>query len=399
MCVEEGTNYYKIISKHLPKRKIVETNWVYGGPWEAYLDGRCNVVVESDYMLAQTLLEMNGVWADFVRGKSYFEHEPQTTVTRSDDPRFVDFINAVLQALLHAEYHNITQSNADTFPQTDVFGEKYKDMFRNAIAAKGNFGQLYDLSMGYLIPRSTFNSINNGSTGLLYPHPFGLIENGRDGAPLGDALQAILLRGKLRCGIPADRPGFATKVEVTKYIGMNIDYCRALSASLFLGDAEAVDYVEIEQPNDGYTLLASNDIDVLSGATWTLANDVHEPTTGKGYTFSPPYFYGYSSEADNFCLATRQDDHDWSTFVHWVVTSTFYAEDQNITSASFNSMPEVFVYGPEFRRMFRDVLLRVGNYAEMHERNLEPLYPRGGRNRLNSFPNVGPQHYLLPGFI
>ena len=94
-----------------------------------------------------------------------------------------------------------------------------------------------------------------------------------------------------------------------------------------------------------------------------------------------------------------EDDPDWSNFVYWVVTAAFYAEDNDIDSMRFNEMPEVFVYGPDLRQMFRSSVLAVGSYSEIYERNLEALIPRGGRNVLNDLRKPRPQQYVIPGFF
>ena len=61
--------------------------------------------------------------------EGFYSKEPMAMVTKSTDPEFADFVKSVLQALLVAEQHNITQATADTFPQTSMFGPTYKNMF------------------------------------------------------------------------------------------------------------------------------------------------------------------------------------------------------------------------------------------------------------------------------
>ena len=91
---------------------------------------------------------------------------------------------------------------------------------------------------------------------------------------------------------------------------------------------------------------------------------------------------------------TSSEDPQWSGFVYWVVSSTFYAEEKSIKMFNANLMPEVDLFGPSFLRMFRDVILTVGNYGEIYYRNVEAVEPRAGRNFLNSNP-LGPQHFPL----
>ncbi|CAB9526977.1 extracellular solute-binding protein [Seminavis robusta] len=409
VCVTAETTHREVIAKYLPQRRMVESDWEDGGIFSGLINRECNVIADMGTKLAvnRYYLSMgNHYEGEFALSENYLSNDPQAVVTANNEPELVDTINAILWSLLVAERENITQATAESFPQTTLFGEDHKDMFRDAIAVHGNFGEIYESTWGKAIPRSALNQINMGdaniTTGLLYSHPFGAIGSIRDeNAPLGATLTAILQRGKLRCGIHVGRSAFATRVEEEAgYSGMDVDFCKAVSASLFSGDLDAVEFVEVEEDSDGYILLSAGTIDVLAGATWTLQNDVMEPNTQQGYTFSQPYFYGYSSDHDNFCLATRQgEDEDWSRLVYWVVSASIFAEEEGIDAVSSHQMPEVFVYGPAMKRMFRDVVLQFGNYADMYRRNLEALYPRSGRNQVNGFPNTGPQHYPVPGFM
>ena len=102
---------------------------------------------------------------------------------------------------------------------------------------------------------------------------------------------------------------------------------------------------------------------------------------------------------DPLAVVTRQRDEDtqWSTFVYWVVSALFHAEEQGITQdRAFEEMPAVPFFGPELSNMLRNAVQEVGSYAEIYERNAEVEVSRGGLNLIN-FGLVGPQHYPLPG--
>jgi ABC-type amino acid transport substrate-binding protein len=402
VCALQDSTHHEAMRQYLPERHIVPKFWDIGGMFYGYLSGECNVLVNEGVMLSPFFTEhvlilenATKLPDNFTVGTTMFSNEPNSAVTRTDDPTFSDFVSAIINGLMAAEVRGITQDTARTYPAVTAFGQEYKDMMRDAIASSGNYGEIYSSQIEIFVPRQPLNTINIGDTGLLYPHPFGFLDRGRNGTPLGHLLTKILQRGRLHCGISVDRPGFASRIG-QGYSGMEVDFCRAISASLFQGDDTAVDFVEIQQPSDGFALLADEAIDVLAGVTWTLQDDVREARTGIGYSFSQPYFYGYSPEQDNLCLATRQEDSDWSNFVYWVLTGTLSAEYNRIDSIKSSSMPEVFVFGEEFKRMFRDSILIVGNYADIYERHLEGVIPRGGRNVLN---RSGPQHYVLPGII
>lgn len=170
-------------------------------------------------------------------------------------------------------------------------------MFRRAISVAGNYAEIYAQFLAPISPLRDMNTINNGSTGLLYSDPFGDISHDRGSAPLGGSMQSILDRGFLRCGIRIDCPGFVSKTEnkttlSALYQGIEIDYCHAISACMLQGQTDNVVFVELDDQADGVAKLADGEVDVVVGATWNLHNDVREPSTGQvqGFSFSQPYF-------------------------------------------------------------------------------------------------------------
>lgn len=395
------TTHYESMAKILPQRFLVPTSYESGiSPLVGLVNGTCNV--QGNGIVSEHHAKAAGWEGPYAVGQATYSKDPLAIVTHSEyDPEFSDFVQSILRALLVAENYNITQETAhDKFPLTSVFGDQYKDAFQKAVAVEGHFGVLYEKYWEQHIPRGSLNYLNNGTTGLLYSHPLGNVLHEREaGRPLGPRLQTVLDRGFVRCGIRPARPGFVTATAGGYYAGMDVDFCRALAASLYQSNDTAVEFVELTNATDSFVQLSSGSVDVVTGATLTLENDVREPTTGEGFAFSQPYFYGHSQEEDNFCLATKQDDHDWAMFVYWTVAATIIAEEQGINQTVSNRMPEVLLWGKDLNRCFRDPILMVGSYADIYERNLEPLVPRGGRNQLNAYPNLGPQHYIVPGFL
>ena len=396
VCISNLTTHYDTISALMPERYFVYRAADGIENFAGLLDGSCNTMVQGMFQLSHQNALEQGV-TNYSVSQNFFSKDPMSMVTSSTDPEFSDFVESVLQALLVAEQHNITQSTADLFPKRDLFGPQYENAWRNAIKQVGNYGELYSRFLDDYIPRSSLNLLNNG-TGLLYSLPWGDLDADREDRPLGSIMQSILERGTVRCGIRLERPGFANKTGDV-VLGLEVDLCMAVASGLFGGDTSAVEFVELENAGEGFVKLAAGDVDVMAGALWSIVNDIKEPNTGIGFAFSQPYFYGFSKEEDNFALATRQDDNDWASFVYWTVTAMIYAEEQKIYSNASSSMPEVFLYGEEKKRMFRDAILAVGNYGDIYERHVEHFIPRSGRNMLNTNPNVGPQFYPLPGFF
>lgn len=74
-------------------------------------------------------------------------------------------------------------------------------------------------------------------------------------------LDTVKQRGTLVCGVSAGFAGFSTPDSQGNYKGLDVDYCRALAASV-LGDASKVRYVALTAQNR-FTALQSGEIDVL----------------------------------------------------------------------------------------------------------------------------------------
>src|SRR3954453_12445335 len=74
-------------------------------------------------------------------------------------------------------------------------------------------------------------------------------------------VDTVKQRGMLVCGVSAGFAGFSAPDSQGNYKGLDVDYCRALAASV-LGDAGKVRYVALTAQNR-FTALQSGEIDVL----------------------------------------------------------------------------------------------------------------------------------------
>ena len=63
-------------------------------------------------------------------------------------------------------------------------------------------------------------------------------------AHAGKELDAIKARGQLLCGVGTGTAGFHLANTQGKWVGLNVDVCRAVSAAIF-GDADKVKYVPL----------------------------------------------------------------------------------------------------------------------------------------------------------
>lgn len=93
-----------------------------------------------------------------------------------------------------------------------------------------------------------------------------------DVAHAGDTLTRIKARGKLRCGVSDGIPGYSWKGPDGPWSGMDVDFCRALSAAV-LGNADKVDYIPLSAAAR-FSSLKSGELDVLSrNTTWTMERE------------------------------------------------------------------------------------------------------------------------------
>ena len=104
-------------------------------------------------------------------------------------------------------------------------------------------------------------------------------------AMAGKDLDAIKARGSLICGVPTGTAGFALADSQGKWVGLDVDVCRAVAAAIF-GDAEKVKYTPLTA-QQRFTALQSGEVDMLSNnTTATLTRD-----TALGLDFTAVTFY------------------------------------------------------------------------------------------------------------
>jgi hypothetical protein len=418
ICANENAFYANHILSSVPQQNLV-LGTKSEDSLSNFLTGLCHVIATEWPGSVQAIFRAFGYTEELALSQKQHSHYGLALNSLDSDPEWADFLNAVTMVLLSAEGAGIRKETADKIGQTALFGITYRNMFIDAIKSGGNFGDIYDIPM----PRTGRNMPNNGSSGMLASPSLGL-EVHRNRRQDG-SLSSILERGILKCGIRGNRPGFAMyNFTSLEWEGLDISFCKLLSAGLF-GSVEPVDFHDVSDSN-AFEELHSGAVDVLAGAGWTLENDFREPVTNMGYSFTQPYFYGPFNDTryvrccwiliayqvnpplhsfhndirfeENLCLATRQDDPEWSAFVYWAAQAVVYAEEKNIVMETSNEMPLVHAFGPDLQRVFRDVVHCVGNYDELYQRHISAMLARGGRNMLNKREKDGPLLYIPPGF-
>jgi general L-amino acid transport system substrate-binding protein len=88
----------------------------------------------------------------------------------------------------------------------------------------------------------------------------------------GPTVDAIKQRGQLVCGVNTGLGGFGIADSTGKWVGLDVDVCRAIAAAL-LGDANKIRFVPLNT-QQRFTALQSGEVDILSrNTTWTLTRD------------------------------------------------------------------------------------------------------------------------------
>jgi len=101
----------------------------------------------------------------------------------------------------------------------------------------------------------------------------------------GARVDAIKARGELICGVNTGLGGFSIADSTGKWVGLDADICRAVSAAL-LGDGNKVKFVPTNA-QQRFTAVQSGEVDLLSrNTTWTLTRD-----TQLGLNFAATTYY------------------------------------------------------------------------------------------------------------
>ena len=223
-------------------------------------------------------------------GKSLHSKEPLAALTSQDDRVWSKIVWWVFNELAQAEELGIMKATASSVASTDVFGEQFCLMFQNAVGANGNFGEIYNKNLEDVLPRGNGMNRINKNSGMIYSFPFGNTQTQGPEPSVGGTIDAIRKRGALICGVSLS-PGFVNvDSEIGTFTGMEVDICRGIAAALFNGKVEV--QFSLLETHDRFSLLSAGAIDiVVSRVTTNIQREIREATTGRGFDFSPPYFY------------------------------------------------------------------------------------------------------------
>ena len=98
-------------------------------------------------------------------------------------------------------------------------------------------------------------------------------------------LEDVVAKGYVQCGVTGGVAGFSAPDADNNWSGLEVDYCRALSAAIF-NDPDKVRYTPLTS-TERFAALSSGEIDVLSRTTtWTMSRD-----TQLGINFAGVMYY------------------------------------------------------------------------------------------------------------
>lgn len=375
--------------------------------------GVCNVVAAEPLFLLETeAMFGNREWK---MGTKTLSMAPLSHVTRQNDTEWSMLANMAVNAFIIAEAQTVPQQLALNVSEIEngrglAFDslvlsliEKFGDAGESLIISEfgDNHGGFNETQIEALVPQGfEYNEVYGefSSTGLLISYPFGNMNELGPSPVSGSTLDLILKRGYLVCGVIPDRgPWFASpsgSEDIDDWDGFDVDFCKAIAASLFDGDGNKIVFSSMTSDDAPYRALVDGEVDVVAGARVALQTMFQEPTTGESFIFSSPYYYDNESH-EAFALMVREDDAQWSDYVFWIVMSTIYAEKEGIQAVNSTEMPVVTLFGELLDPMLSDCISFVGNYAEIYNRSLQKSIPREtGPNMLNN--GAGPQLYPIP---
>lgn len=159
VCVATDTPFESLVKELLPEQYIVLSD-------DGVLDiDNCNALAGHGVDISVPNVRANGYEGAYQVGRNQYSKNPLALVTREEDVQWSKFVFWIVSSLFHAEDGNISQVNAQEMPVVNVFGAPFTDMFRNAVGAVGNYGEIYTRNIGNSLRRSSLNLVNEDLKG------------------------------------------------------------------------------------------------------------------------------------------------------------------------------------------------------------------------------------------
>ena len=202
ICVQSGTTTEQNLADHFTDIGLEydPQGGIQADVTDAFFDWRCDVLTEDAAALASRISIRDDA-DDYIVLPQIISKEPLAPGVRDYDSEWKDVVNWVVQGLIAAEEMGITRANVGSLAANPpnqavarLLGVSYKgsevqslgfdrvdaQFIQRAIAAVGNYGEIYERTVGDYIPRTcTLNAlvINNdgcpaGQGGIMYALPY-----------------------------------------------------------------------------------------------------------------------------------------------------------------------------------------------------------------------------------
>ena len=199
ICIEGATTFSEFVEKNFPADMIVRLTNLGESKIGALNSDLCNVIGGYAPELSYQNVAANGYFGseeEYQAGSRIHIKSFETWLTVPDDRVWNRFVTWTMEALVQAEESGVTNSTADErMATTDVFGIEFRNMFRNAVKANGNFGNLWD---NFEFTRSGLNLPNDGTSGVMLSMDLGSYADTGPGPTPGGKIEAIKERGELQ---------------------------------------------------------------------------------------------------------------------------------------------------------------------------------------------------------
>lgn len=125
------------------------------------------------------------------------------------------------------------------------------------------------------------------------------------GAAFAGTLEDVRAAGELACGVSEGVPGFSNPNSEGKWVGFDVDFCKALAAAV-LDDPDAIRYVPLASKQK-VLAVSSGQVDLTSRTTtWTMKRD-----SAEGVDFTDVVYYdgqGFMVSAEAGITSAKQID-------------------------------------------------------------------------------------------
>ena len=161
ICVKEGTQHAIQVSEIFPVDFVEAMNPVTAGNLEKGMaGGACNTVAGG---LSDVIFGEMYKTGEYELASNRSTVDPYALITRQDDVQWSMLCKWIVMAMYYEDEQSVDSDTVhEELPLVGLFGAQYNTMFRDAVAAVGSIGDIYERYIGKdVLPREgTRNDLN-----------------------------------------------------------------------------------------------------------------------------------------------------------------------------------------------------------------------------------------------